>query len=121
MSNSKHIAKLLGPFLIAMTISEMLNPRIWDTVAVTQTYLAGSLWLLAGLAIIRSHNYWVFKWPIMITLIGWFAIFGGLSRMFFPGPVQQGFVNNFIVIGLQIVLLVLGIIFTFKAYWQKKD
>lgn len=116
MANSKHIAKLLGPFLIAMTISEMLNPRIWDTVAVTQTYLAGSLWLLAGLSIIRGHNSFTFSWPLMITLIGWFAIFGGLSRMFFPGRVQQGFVNSFTVIALQIILLVVGIVLTFKAY-----
>jgi hypothetical protein len=57
MSNSKHLAKLIGPFLIAITISEMINPHIWDTVAATQTFLAGSLSLLAGLAIIRNHNY----------------------------------------------------------------
>jgi hypothetical protein len=117
MTNSKHLAKLLGPFLIAMTISEMMNPRIWDTVAVTQTYLAGSLWLLAGLAIIRNHNYWKLHWPILITIIGWFAILGGLGRMFFPAAVQNGEANNTVVIVLQIILLLVGIVLTFKAYW----
>jgi len=117
MTNSKHLAKLIGPFLIAMTISEMMNPHIWDTVAVTQTYLAGTLWLLAGLAIIRNHNYWVFSWKVLITIIGWFAIAGGIARMFFPAPVQNGEANNAIVIVLQIILLIIGIVLTFKAYW----
>lgn len=104
-----------------MTVSEMMNPRIWDTVAVTQTYLAGSLWLLAGLAIIRSHNYWAFKWPVMITLIGWFAILGGFSRMFFPKSSQQGAQNTLVVMGLQIILLAIGIILTLKAFWPKQN
>jgi len=119
MSNSKHIAKLLGPFLIAMTISEMMTPRIWDTVPVTQTYLAGSLWLLAGLTIIRGHNYWTLSWPVLISIIGWFAILGGLSRMFFPEPVQQGSGNSLPVLAVQIVLLIIGVVLTFKAYIKK--
>jgi hypothetical protein len=116
MTNSKHIAKLLGPFLIAMTISEILNPRIRDTVAITQIYPAGFLLLLAGLSIIRSHNYWTFKWPVMITIIGWFAIPGGLSRMFFLMSSQQGAQNTSVVQALQIILPSVGIILTFKAY-----
>jgi hypothetical protein len=121
MTNSKHIAKLLGPFLIAMVISEMINPRTWDTVQVTQTYLAGSLWLLGGLTIIRTHNHWSLNWSILITVIGWFAIAGGLSRMFFPEPVQQGFGNNSIVLALQIILLVVGIVLSFKAFSKENN
>jgi hypothetical protein len=119
MTNSKNIAKLLGPLLVAMTISELLNPRIWDTVPVTQAYLAGSLWLLAGLSIIRSHNYWTFGWPVLITIIGWFAILGGLSRMFSPMSAQQGAQNTSVVLAMQIILLAIGIFLTFKAFWPK--
>lgn len=120
MSNSKHIAKLLGPFLIAMVISEMMNPRIWDTVPVTQIYFAGLLWLLGGFAIIRTHNHWSFNWSVLITIIGWFAILGGLSRMFFPMSSQQGAQNLSVVLALQIILLAVGIILTFKAFWPKQ-
>jgi hypothetical protein len=115
MTNSKQLAKLIGPFLIVMTISEMMNPHIWDTVPVTQTYLAGSLWLLAGLAIIRNHNYWKLQWPVLITIIGWFAIVGGLGRMFFPASIQNGSGNSSLVLVLQIILLLVGIALTFKA------
>ena len=118
MQNSKHIAKLLGPTLILMTISEMMNPRIWDTVPPTQTYLAGALWFIAGLAIIRSHNRWAFSWPVLITFIGWFAMLGGMGRMFFPESVQNGEAaqNASVILSVQIVLLLIGVILTFKAY-----
>jgi hypothetical protein len=118
MGNSKQLAKLLGSFLIAMTISAMLNPHIRDTVAVTQTYLAGSLWLLAELAIIRNHNFGKLRWPILITFIGWFAIIGGLGRMFFPASVQNGSGNSSLFFVFQIFLLLIGIALTFKAYWN---
>jgi hypothetical protein len=51
MPNSKHIAGLVGSILIVITISEALNAHIWIDVPATQTYLAGALWFLAGLAI----------------------------------------------------------------------
>lgn len=123
MTNSKHIAKLIGPTLIVMTITEIMNPHIWDTVPATQTYLAGSLWFIAGLAIIRSHNRWALNWSVLITFIGWFALLGGTGRMFFPEPAQQSKTgqNAHIILAVQIVLLVIGIILTHKAYCPFKN
>ncbi|HEX9152446.1 MAG TPA: hypothetical protein VF842_10210 [Flavobacterium sp.] len=116
MTNSKYIAKLLGPTLIVMNISEAINSEMWATVSATQTYLAGSLWFVAGLSIIRAHNHWTLGWPGLITVMGWFIMLGGLSRMFFPKAVQQGAQNGSIVLALQTVLLIIGIVLTFKAY-----
>lgn len=116
MTNSKHIAKLLGPTLIVMNASEAINSHIWINVPTTQTYLAGSLWFVAGLSIIRIHNDWKFSWSVLITLMGWFIMIGGLSRMFFPEPVQQGSQNASVVLTLQMVLLAIGIVLTFKAF-----
>ena len=121
MANSKHIAKLLGPFLIAMTISEMMNPHIWDNVAVTQIYLAGSLWLPGGFTIIRTHNHWSLNWSVLITIIGWIAILGGLSRMFFPLLSQRSAQNTSVVLGLQFILLTIGVILTCKSFWSKHN
>lgn len=121
MKNSKQLAGMIGPTLIALTITEVLNSHIWLTVSAPQTYLAGSLWFVAGLSIIRSHNYWTIGWPVLITLIGWFGILGGLSRMVFTEPVQQGSQNNSVALGLQIVLFAIGLVLTFKAYGRKKN
>ena len=121
MTNSKRLAGLLGPTLVVMTISEMLNPHIWDTVLPTQTYLAGSLWFVAGLSIIRIHNHWAINWSVLVTVIGWFALLGGLGRMFFPETVQQGSHHATIVIALQIVLLIIGIFLTFRAFSRSEN
>lgn len=120
MTNSKRLAGLIGPTLMVLTISEALTSQIWLTVTVTQTYLAGTLWFIAGLSIIRTHNLWKFDWPVLVTIIGWFAFLGGLARMFFPQASQDGEKNDLIVLVFQIVLLVIGIILTFVAYIRKK-
>lgn len=119
MANSKQLAGLIGPTLIVLSISEALNSKIWLTVPATQTYLAGALWFVTGLTIIRTHNIWVLNWPVLVTLIGWFAFLGGLGRMFFPQTAQEGGQNKVIVLVFQIALLVIGIILTFVAYIRK--
>jgi hypothetical protein len=119
MKNSKELAGMIGPTLIALTITEVFNSHIWSTVSATQTYLAGSLWFIAGLSIIRNHNYWTTRWPVLVTLIGWFAILGGLGRMYFPQTASEGSQNTVIVLAFQIVLLLIGVILTIVAYTRK--
>jgi len=119
MTNSKRLAGIIGPTLIVLSISEALTSDIWSNVTATQTYLAGALWFIAGLSIIRTHNIWTFGWPVIVTLIGWFAFLGGLGRMFFPQAAQEGGQNTVIVLAFQIILLVIGIILTFVAYIRK--
>ena len=117
MTNSRNIAGLLGPTLVALTTSEAMNPHIWAAVPATQTYLAGALWLVAGLSIVRVHNRWSASWPVLVTLLGWFATLGGLGRMFFPEHVQQGTnQSGSTVLGLQLALVAIGLFLTFQGY-----
>jgi hypothetical protein len=116
MTNSKQIAGLVGPTLIVMTISESLNAQIWANVPATQTYLAGLLWFVAGLAIVRVHNDWIRDWSVAVTIVGWFLMLGGLGRMFFPVAAQQSTPSGSVVLALQIVLLAIGIFLTFNAF-----
>jgi uncharacterized membrane protein HdeD (DUF308 family) len=80
-------------------------------------YLNGTLLFVAGLAIVRAHNQWT-GWPALVTLMGWFAILGGLIRMFAPASAKSGATW---VYALLIVLLVIGIVLTFKAYTRQKS
>jgi len=116
MTDPRRIAGLLGPTLIALTASEALNPHIWTNVPVTQIYLAGTLWFVAGLSIVSAHNRWMRGWPILITLMGWFAILGGLFRMCAPGLAQQSVPGATTLLVMQMVLLTIGIYLTVKAY-----
>ena len=40
-------------------------------------FLGGILALFIGAFIISVHNIWIFKWPIIITIIGWLSLIKG--------------------------------------------
>ena len=119
MADPKRIAGLLGPTLVVLAASEAVNAHIWTAVPATQTYLAGSLWFLAGLAIVRAHNGWTGGWPVLVTLVGWFAILGGLFRMFAPEFAQARVPSAALVLGGQLVLFLIGAFLTLKAYGRR--
>lgn len=117
MTNSKSIAGLLGPTLIAISMSEWVSLRIlWANTSPSVIYLNGSLLFVAGLAIVRAHNRWAGGWPVLVTLTGWFLMLAGLIRMFAPVYAQREAENNTAVYGLLIVLLAVGVFLSFKAY-----
>jgi hypothetical protein len=114
MENSKLIAGLAGPMLIALSLSEAINYHIWTVNIASVTYLNGSLLFLAGISIIRSHNHWILSWPVIVTLLGWFASLMGLWRMFFPQAKQGSDITNMYFVFM--ALFVLGVFLTYKAY-----
>ena len=118
MTNSRKIAGLIGPALLALTLSEAMNFHIWNANIAPVTYLNGLLWFVAGLSILQAHNRWR-GWPVLITLMGWFCILFGVYRMFMPEApqAQQTTAAN---IGLG-VLFAIGVFFTFKAYGRKEN
>jgi hypothetical protein len=120
MPNSKRIAGLVGPTIVAMLVSEfpLVQPHLYDAQIPPVVYLSGVLMFVGGLAIVRAHNHWARDWTMLVTLSGWFFLALGLFRMFAAGLYQRGSANTsttaFIV--LEGMLLVLGLIITFKAY-----
>jgi hypothetical protein len=116
MSNSKNIAGLVGPTLIVVTISEMINVHIWASNTAAGVYLNGAILFVAGLSIVRAHNLWVRGWPVMVTLVGWFAMLLGLFRMFAPELQLEAAKNTSPVTAETMVVLAVGVFLTFKAY-----
>jgi len=78
---------------------------------------------VGGLAIVHAHNHWVRNWIVLITLSGWIFLLLGLFRMFFASAYLQGSANTsattFMV--LEVVLLVVGLIITFKSYRRGEE
>lgn len=87
MTYSQRIAAVLGPTLVAVTLSEAIHLEIWTDVHPTVVYLNGLLFLIGGLLIATTHNLWVLDWRALVTLSGWLLVLAGLYRMFAPtGP-----------------------------------
>jgi hypothetical protein len=103
-----------------MLVSEfpLVQPHLYDAQIPPVVYLSGVLMFVGGLAIIRAHNHWRRDWTVLVTLSGWFGLLLGLFRMFAAGQYQRGSANTspttFMV--LEAILLVGGLVMTFKAY-----
>jgi hypothetical protein len=120
MPNSKRIAGLVGPTIVAMVVSEypLVQPHLYDAQIPPVVYLSGVLMFVGGLAIVRAHNHWVRDWTVLITLSGWFALILGLFRMFAAGLYQRGAANtsSIALMVLEGILLVIGALMSYKAY-----
>ena len=120
MTSSKALAGLVGPTIVAMIVSEfpLVQPHLYDTQIPPVVYLSGVLMFVAGLAIVRVHNRWASDWTVLVTLAGWFSGTLGLFRMFAASVYQHGAASTptpvFMV--LEGILLLCGIVLTFKAY-----
>lgn len=119
MTDSTRLAGLLGPTLIAISITEWMNIGMFTTAMGPafgpHVYLNGTLLFVAGLAIVRAHNRWTRGWPVLITLVGWFAMAVGLGRMVAPLSAQQAARHPVILYGSLVGLLVVGLVLTFKS------
>jgi hypothetical protein len=126
MTTSKLIAGLVGPTLVAGAIAVLLNLGTWPAL-VEQAFrdpalifVSGFPLFVAGLAIVRAHNRWEGNWPVLVTIVGWLALLGGLSRILFPtrlAPIAVGAVQSTGVLpGVAVVLLVVGVFLSLKGY-----
>lgn len=120
MPNSKRIAALVGPTIVAMLASEfpLVQPHLYDAQIPPVVYLSGVLMFVGGLAIVRVHNHWARDWTVLVTLSGWFFLVLGVFRMFAAGFYQRGSASTGTSVFMVVegVLLILGLIMTFKAY-----
>jgi hypothetical protein len=126
MPNSTTIAGLIGPTLVAMSAALLINlnsfPALVEPVSRDPLliFVSGGLMFVAGLAIVRVHNRWEADWTVLVTVLGWLALIGGLVRMLFPIQVAEIAPKVSQETGLiaaeAVVLLVVGAFLTYKSY-----
>ena len=120
MGNSKRIAGLVGPSIVAIVMSEfpLVQPHLYDAQIPPVVYLSGVLMFVGGLAIVRAHNHWAHDWTVLVTLSGWFLLALGLFRMFAAGLYERGAANTSptVFMVLELILLFSGLVMTVRAY-----
>ena len=120
MPNSRRIAGLVGPTIMAMIAAEFpsVQPDLYAAQIPPVVYLSGVLMFAGGLAIVRSHNLWVRDWTVLITLSGWLGVGLGLFRMFAASRYQQMSADTtttaFMIV--EGILFVGGSVMTYYAY-----
>ncbi len=90
MQTSIFLARLLGPLLLILGVSLLINGRAFRAMAkelvdsALLVTLFGFMDFAAGLAIVLAHNVWVASWRVLITLIGWLLFIRGAVRILVP-------------------------------------
>jgi len=90
MSTSLFLAKPIGPVCLALGLALLINGAAFRSLAgdfldnPALMFLSGVITLPAGLAIVLTHNVWAGDWRILITILGWLAVIGGLFRLLAP-------------------------------------
>ena len=89
MANSKTLAGLIGPTLLALAAALLINLGSISTLVESVSrdpalvLVSGVLSFVAGLAVVRVHNYWAGDWAVLVTILGWLLLVG-LVRILFP-------------------------------------
>ncbi len=90
MCFSPLFASVIGVYLILVSLAVLIHPhRSKKDIAEFLSdhpllCLSGGLSVLFGLILVRTHNIWVWHWPVVITLIGWLLLLQGICRLFCP-------------------------------------
>ena len=123
---SKSIAALMGPTLVALGAATLVNlgrlPSLVEQVAREPALImvSGMLLFVAGLAIVRAHHHWRRDWSLLVTLLGWLALLGGLARILVPFQLADAMVGlgdrPVVDVSSAIVVLVVGVFLTYKGY-----
>jgi uncharacterized membrane protein len=95
MATSVFLAKLIGPIMLAVGIGLIANSAAYHKLAdeflrsTALIFLSGLLTMLAGVALLITHNVWAADWRILITVLGWLLAIGGAARLIVPQGTQQ--------------------------------
>lgn len=124
---SMMIAKVLGAYFLAMGIAFFINPdrfrKIFSSIANDENFLflGGIIALLIGAVIISFHNIWVLAWPVIITILGWWAVIKGFAFVVYPGFINYfAFIRNRSTLfyrAVSLVYIVLGLFLIYKGWW----
>ena len=123
MDISLFLAKFWGWYLIIFFVILTFNPKrirqIFDDLKDEKFLIITSfIAIIIGLTNILFHNIWELNWKLIITLIGWLALFKGLSLFIFPKRtiVWLAVINIKFVQLIYMLLFFLGLFLLNMAY-----
>jgi len=126
MEHTFILAKILGPYLFIVGLGFLVNQRACQSLFedfkknLGLLYFGGAIALLFGLLIINIHNTWVFKWAVIITIIGWISFIKGAFLIINPSlliKITEGYFAKPNVLRIHLIIEVLiGAILMYIGY-----
>jgi hypothetical protein len=118
-ANARRIARIAGPSLVALGITEAANIDAFAGNPAPVVYLNGTLLLVAGVAIVQAHGRWARDWTALVTLTGWALVLGGLWRMIAPAAPQLS--AGPATYGLLAAIAAIGGVLSWRGYAVRRE
>ena len=118
MELSTLVAKIISIIYISSAIAILLRTIDFNNIvndfikSPALTFVAGSVGIATGLVLIEYHNLWVNNWSIVITIISWLFLIGGIVVVIFPKSLTlyNNFIKNtkLLALGMFVIGIVMG-------------
>jgi hypothetical protein len=125
MQPAVFIARLIGPAFVAVGLGVLANGPFYTALILeavhspTLIYFSGLMALVPGLAILNVHRSWS-GWPVIITIIGWLMVIGGVIRLVLPATTAtlatDLYSHAIVLLIVALVVLVVGAYLSFEGY-----
>lgn len=126
MSITLFLAEVIGWYFVIISLFILIRRRKMETLILsiaTQPsliFFIGIITVILGLLMVVSHNIWVWEWPVIITIISWLVLFGGIFRILMPELgvkiAQWWFRNQHYLIAIAVIYLLIGVYLLYKAF-----
>ncbi len=121
------LAQVIGLFLVIVSLSSIVNRKIiiGAVEALSKNpaalYVSGIVALIFGLAVVIAHPIYAADWRIIITIVGWLAIFKGIARLFFTRQaallIRKICKSSELLYALQIIALIVGAYLAYVGFF----
>jgi len=128
MQPAVSIARLAGPVFVAIGVGILLNATLYAAMIAEAVqspiliYISGLLSLTAGIAILNAYRAWTADWRVIITVLGWLLVIGGVMRIVLPRVTASLATTIYsgpaVMIIVAVISLALGGFLSFKGYRQ---
>ena len=116
------IAKIISIIYISAGIGVLIGTINFNNIitdlknSAALTYIAGSIGIILGMILIEYHNIWVKNWTILITIISWLFLIGGVTIVIIPKSLSIGkdLLLNHRLVG--IFMIAFGIVFGYFGF-----
>jgi hypothetical protein len=129
MQSAVFVARLVGPVFVAVGLGILLNGTFYTALILeavhspTLIYFSGLISLIPGLAILNVHRTWSGGWPVIVTIIGWLMVIGGVIRLVLPATTAtlagDLYSKPAALLIVAIITLVVGAYLSFEGYRRK--
>jgi drug/metabolite transporter (DMT)-like permease len=120
------IARLIGPVFAVIGVAILVNTPYYVELTAeashvpTLIYIYGLLVLAVGIAMLNFHRAWTRDWRVIVTILGWLFVIGGVIRILLPQAVERlaptMFGSPAGLIAAGVIVFVVGGYLTFEGY-----